>query len=72
MTTQSPRECRCCRKPIPIGMLACRKHWFDLPQVLRNAILITYRGGDREAYVLHVREADRIWRELGELARDGQ
>jgi len=46
-------------------MLACRTHWFLLPQPLRNAILLTYRGNDRMAYVKNVREADRIWQNIG-------
>jgi hypothetical protein len=65
MTTAPPRQCRCCQAPILTGMLACRKHWYALPLVLRNAILLSYRGSDREAYVAHVREAERVWQELG-------
>ncbi len=59
------RECRCCRSPISVGMLACRNHWFMLPVPLRDAILLAYRGGDHGAYVANVREADRLWREAG-------
>jgi len=48
-----------------IGMLACRHHWYLLPRPLREAILIAFRGGNRRAYVGHVREAERVWQEFG-------
>jgi hypothetical protein len=65
MTDDAARQCRCCRVSIRVGMLACRNHWFMLPVELRDAILVTYRGGDREAYVANVHEADRLWLEAG-------
>jgi hypothetical protein len=59
------RNCRCCGAEVRVGMLACRNHWFILPRPLRDAILTTYRGGDKPAYVANVREADKVWAELG-------
>ena len=43
-------------------MLACRRHWYDLPGQLRVAILTSYRGGDRKGYVANVRAAELVWR----------
>jgi hypothetical protein len=40
-------------------MLACRKHWYDLPGQLRVAILTSYRGCDRKGYVANVRAVGR-------------
>jgi len=60
-----PRQCRCCRVPIAVGMLACRKHWYDLPRQVRERVLHTHRVGDRPSYVAAVRDADQVWRDLG-------
>lgn len=64
MTTEL-RYCRCCGAQIRFGMLACRNHWYLLPVPLRNAILLTYRGGNKRAYVENVRSAEKVWQDMG-------
>lgn len=59
------RECRCCRKPIPAGMLACKPHWFMLPNLIRQAVMAAYQGGAgiaTRAYVDAVTKADDYWK----------
>lgn len=38
-----------CDKQVPPAMWGCRKHWYDLPINLRNAIWRTYRPGQEVA-----------------------
>ena len=59
------RRCRCCGMQIHFGHLACRNHWYVLPRPLREAILTTYRAGNKHAYVANVRSAEQVWREIG-------
>jgi hypothetical protein len=56
-------QCRCCRKPVPLGKLACPPHWKMLPSALRSDILKTYGGPQRDLlrYADHIREADAFW-----------
>ena len=60
-----PRECRCCRRPVPYGMLACNEHWKLLPQPLRLAIVSTYGKCAWKAYAENVRQADKLWQDAG-------
>lgn len=60
-----PRECRCCRNPVPYGRLACPRHWKMLPQPLRLAIISTYNGRKWRDYVANVKQADKIWQDMG-------
>ena len=60
-----PRECRCCRKPVPYGKLACPEHWGLLPQPLRLAIISTYGKQAWRDYAANVREADKLWQNAG-------
>jgi len=60
-----PRECRCCRKPVPYGRLACTAHWKMLPTPLRLAIISTYGGREWKAYAENVRQADKLWQDAG-------
>lgn len=62
------RECRCCRKPIPDGMLACKPHWFMLPVLIRQAVMSAYKGGagvTTMGYVRAVTQADEYWKSKG-------
>lgn len=59
------RECRCCRTPLPNRRLACREHWFMLPQPLRLAIVSTYGKRAWRAYAENVRQADKLWQDAG-------
>lgn len=34
-----------CKVDVPPEMFMCRKHWFTLPQAMRNRIWVTYREG---------------------------
>jgi len=58
-------ECRCCRMPVATGMLACKPHWYMLPQSLRNNIWRTYREGHTLEYAGYVRKADEVWKFKG-------
>jgi len=55
-----------CKTEVPPKMWGCKKHWFTLPQRLRNAIWATYRPGQEisktpsELY-LQVATVARIW-----------
>lgn len=60
-----PRECRCCRKSVPYGQLACRVHWRMLPEPLRLAIISTYGKRYWRAYAENVRQADKLWQDAG-------
>lgn len=60
-----PRECRCCRAPVPYGKLACPAHWKLLPQPLRLAIISTYGKRAWRDYAANVREADKLWQAAG-------
>lgn len=60
------RECRCCRKPIPAGMLACKPHWFMLPMWIRNEVNDAYKNGvANKWYVEAVTKADDFWKARG-------
>jgi hypothetical protein len=61
-----PRECRCCRKPVEEGMLACKEHWAMLPSSIRTAVLNSYRGRQWQDYGLNVAAADAFWQIKGE------
>lgn len=60
-----PRECRCCRIPVPSGRLACGPHWKMLPEPIKSAVLQTYRDKLWRAYALNVRAADAFWQARG-------
>lgn len=63
-----PRECRCCRTPVPAGRLACHAHWFALPPMLRQRIMAAYRGGvgvTTKEYVAAIASADEVWKHKG-------
>jgi hypothetical protein len=59
------RECRCCRKPVPNGVLACFEHWTMLPRQIREDIRREYKAKSWREYAAHVRLADTFWRERG-------
>ncbi len=61
MTHKCPKQG--CNQQIPQHMLACKRHWFEVPKPLRDAIWQTYRSGDKAAHSVNVREAMRL---LGE------
>jgi hypothetical protein len=58
-------QCRCCRKTIADGLLACKEHWFMLPKRLRAAIYETYRSGNPRAHAENVSQADKLWQAAG-------
>lgn len=59
------RECRCCRKPVPNGVLACFEHWMMLPRQMREDIRREYKAKRWRDYTAHVRLADAFWQERG-------
>lgn len=66
MNDETPsRECRCCRKPVRYGQLACLPHWKMLPDPLRLAIISTYANRAWQDYAVNVRQADKIWQAAG-------
>jgi len=34
-----------CEEWVPFGQMACRPHWFSLPEELRNRVNKVWRGG---------------------------
>lgn len=53
----------CETKKLPERLLACAKHWYQLPADLRAEIWRTYRGHDTVRHRLAVAEAVKIWTE---------
>lgn len=54
-----------CRSIVPPAMFMCKKHWFMLPQAMRDAVWREYRPGQEErkvqvsaAYLLVTEEAE--------------
>jgi len=49
MTTLAPPPHRCpgpgCLRPVPYEQLACSRHWFQVPMVLRRAVTRTWDHG---------------------------
>jgi hypothetical protein len=48
-----------CRIYVPMHLLACKTHWFTLPERLRRELNRTFRRDDR-AHLQHFREAIRL------------
>jgi len=66
----SKKVCRCCAEPIQGGLIACRTHWFALPEELRKAIKQSYQDWIKNTtsaipYTNNVRLADAYWQENG-------
>lgn len=61
-----------CNNVVPPNLLACKPHWFQLPDSIRNEIWRTYRSGQEidkrpsAAYIAAFKEAERYW--LGQMA----
>lgn len=61
-----------CKTHVPPRMLACSKHWFALPEELRNRIWRTYVPGQEnrkdpsEAYLETMRDCIRCWKQMEE------
>ena len=52
-----------CDVEVPPKMWGCKKHWFTLPKILRDAIWRTYRPGqevDKNPSEDYLHEADRV------------
>lgn len=58
-----------CDTPVPPRLLACRRHWFVLPTMLRDGIWATYVPGQENrkdpsaAYLEAVAECLDYWRD---------
>ncbi len=52
-----------CRRVIPTGRLACRDHWYALPESLHHSITTTWRAGTHLRHRRHVVDAIRYWLE---------
>ncbi len=58
-----------CNIPVPPKMLACRGHWFMLPQELKDRVWKTYRPGQEkdkqpsQAYMDVIAQVQQYWRE---------
>lgn len=46
-----------CERQVSADMLACRRHWFQLPKELRQRIWDTWRSDDHEGHGDAVLEA---------------
>lgn len=71
MTTRA--DAHTCHHPfcdvhVPPAMFSCRRHWFQLPKRLRDAIWAAYVPGQENrmdpspAYLQAARAADEYWR----------
>lgn len=62
-----------CDVPVPPSLLACRPHWYMLPQELRDEIWRTYRKGqDRDKrpsleYLATVEKCQEFWKAKSEI-----
>lgn len=63
MTTTTRHVCLhpACDTEIGLELLACRRHWYELPIKLRNDIWRHYRSGNTTAHRAAVVEAVRVW-----------
>ena len=58
-----------CDKSVPPKMLACRQHWYQLPQVLRNEVWRAYRPGQEidkhpsQEYMDVIAQVQAYWRD---------
>lgn len=59
-----------CDVAVPPRMLACRRHWFQLPKVLRDEIWRTYTGWKTltpskpsQEYLDAIAQARQYWKE---------
>lgn len=50
-----------CDEQVPTEMFSCRRHWFSLPQGMRNRIWANYRSGDLDRISSGYDEARRHW-----------
>lgn len=62
MSGQHPCPAPNCPQLVQDSMLACRRHWFELPSALREGIWRAHRAGDRAKYRELVRQAEAVWR----------
>lgn len=60
-----------CNAPKPGNMYACRKHWFSLPQNIRNAIWAAYKGSGAlsEPWLKADKQATDFWEAQQETKR---
>jgi hypothetical protein len=58
-----------CKKIVPPKLLACRKHWFQLPKVLRDEVWQVYVPGQEitktpsAEYMEVIARVQKYWRE---------
>ena len=63
-----------CEEQVPPAMWGCKKHWYKLPQALRNKIWATYKPGQEVnmtpsvAYLEAAKEVQN-WIEINEDSR---
>jgi len=50
-----------CNERVALEVFACRRHWFSLPQALRNQIWANYRSNDLDRIVDGYDEAAKFW-----------
>lgn len=68
---------RTCDRFVPASMLACKPHWYELPQELRTEIWRTYRKGQEvdkrpsAEYLEAARRCQEFWETTPE-ARQGE
>lgn len=62
-----------CDKQVPPAMWGCSKHWFMLPQRLRNRVWATYRPGQEVTMTpsdAYMRVADEVQQWIKESAHE--
>jgi hypothetical protein len=47
-----------CDAQVPYEMLACRRHWYQVPRALRNAVYTAWRNGAGAATSAHTAALD--------------
>ncbi len=50
-----------CKAKVPRHRLACRKHWFQLPADLRDAIWQAWRAEELGLHALLIARARHLW-----------
>ena len=43
-----------CEAQVPYEMLACSRHWYQVPRALRNAVYVTWRRGAGAGSAAHL------------------
>jgi len=48
-----------CDEQVPYGMLACRRHWYQVPKAIRGAIYGAWQNGSGAGTAAHLAAMDK-------------